>query len=112
MHRRGSRNRRAGGKLCAGGIVGLLGVTAPGRDSKLDIGRINRTMVLDNQTVFGSVNANRRHYELAAGAPRQADQAWLAGLITRTSDRWTEAIERRPGDIKVIVDFAESGNSE
>lgn len=102
------------GASAPGGIVCLLGVTAPGQESKLDIGRINRTLVLDNQTVFGSVNANRRHYELAADALRQADQAWLAGLITRRvpADRWTEAIERRPGDVKVIVDFAKSGNGE
>jgi glucose 1-dehydrogenase len=102
------------GSSAPGGIVCLLGVTAPGHESKLDIGRINRTMVLDNETVFGSVNANRAHYELAADALRQADQAWLAGLITRRVpvDRWTEAIERQPGDIKVVVDFDRKANSE
>jgi glucose 1-dehydrogenase len=96
------------GSAAPGGIVCLLGVTAPGREFKLDIGRINRAMVLDNETVFGSVNANRRHYELAATALRQADQAWLAGLITRRvpMERWLEALDHRPGDIKVVVDFA------
>jgi threonine dehydrogenase-like Zn-dependent dehydrogenase len=92
------------------GIVCLLGVTAPGHDLKIDIGRVNRAMVLDNETVFGSVNANHRHYELAAGALRQADPAWLAALITRRVplQRWSEALEHRQGDIKVVVDF-ESG---
>jgi threonine dehydrogenase-like Zn-dependent dehydrogenase len=96
------------GSAAEGGIICLLGVTAPGREFKLDIGLINRTMVLDNETVFGSVNANRRHYELAAEALRQADQAWLAALITRRVpvDRWIEALDRRRGDIKVVVDFA------
>jgi threonine dehydrogenase-like Zn-dependent dehydrogenase len=90
------------------GIVCLLGVTAPGHELKLDIGRINRTLVLDNDTVFGSVNANRRHYEAAAAALARADARWLARLITRRLpvERWTEAVERRPGDIKVIIDFA------
>jgi len=96
------------GSAAAGGIICLLGVTAPGREFRLDIGSINRAMVLDNETVFGSVNANRRHYELAAQALRQADPAWLAALITRRLpvERWMEALERQPGDIKVVVDFA------
>jgi threonine dehydrogenase-like Zn-dependent dehydrogenase len=90
------------------GITCLLGVTAPGRELKLDVGRINRSMVLDNETVFGSVNANRRHYEIAADALRQADKAWLGALITRRVplERWSEALEPRPGDIKVIIEFA------
>jgi len=90
------------------GIVCLLGVTAPGHEFKLDVGRINRTLVLDNETIFGSVNANRTHYEIAADALRRADRAWLGRLITRRVpiDRWTEAVQRHPGDIKVVVDFS------
>ena len=34
-------------------------------------------MVLDNDVVFGTVNANRRHYEMAADALARADQRWL-----------------------------------
>ena len=47
-------------------------------------------MVLQNSVLFGSVNANRHHYELAAQALAQADPGWLADLITRQVplDRW------------------------
>jgi threonine dehydrogenase-like Zn-dependent dehydrogenase len=64
--------------------------------------------VLDNDVVFGSVNANRRHYELAAKTLLRADKAWLSRLITRRVplERWHEALEPRPGDIKVVIDFA------
>jgi threonine dehydrogenase-like Zn-dependent dehydrogenase len=95
------------GRTAPAGIVCLLGVTAPGHEFKLDIGRINRTMVLDNDTVFGAVNANRRHYELAAEALTRADKAWLGALITRRVpvDRWAQALEHRPGDIKAIIEF-------
>ncbi len=64
-------------------------------------------MVLENDVVFGSVNANRRHYELAAEALARADRAWLERLITRRLplDRWREALERRPDDVKLVVDF-------
>jgi threonine dehydrogenase-like Zn-dependent dehydrogenase len=95
------------GATAPSGIVCLAGVSAPGNSFDLDIGRLNRTMVLDNDVVFGSVNANRRHYELAADALSRADKAWLARLITRRVplERWSEALERRPGDIKVIIEF-------
>ncbi len=96
------------GHTAPAGIVCLVGVTAPGHELKLDIGRLNRTLVLDNDTVLGAVNANRRHYEMAGDALKRADRGWLEGLITRRVplDRWQEAIERRPGDIKVVIDFA------
>jgi glucose 1-dehydrogenase len=73
----------------------------------VDIGRFNRTTVLDNNVVFGTVNANRRHYEMAADALVRADQRWLSRLITRTTpvERWSEALEHRKGDIKVVIDF-------
>jgi hypothetical protein len=66
--------------------------------------------VLQNATVFGSVNANRRHYELGAEALAAADPSWLARLITRRVplSRWQEAFERRPGDIKVVIEFEDS----
>ena len=67
--------RDAFGRTAAGGIVCLVGVSAPGHKLALDIGALNRTMVLDNDTVFGSVNANRKHYQDAvdvSAARRQA----------------------------------------
>ena len=73
----------------------------------VDIGHLNRTMVLDNDVVFGTVNANRRHYETAAAELARADRRWLARLITRTVplERWDEALEHRKGYIKVVIDF-------
>ncbi len=96
------------GHTAPGGIVCLVGVTAPGHDFDLDIGLLNRTMVLDNDTVFGTVNANRSHYEMAGEALQRADKAWLNRLITRREPaaQWTKALERQPDDIKVIVDFS------
>lgn len=97
------------GVVAPAGIVCLTGVTEPGKTFELDIGRLNRKMVLDNETVFGTVNANRRHYEMAADALAHADKTWLARLITRRVplDCWSEALEPRKGDIKVVIDFAQ-----
>jgi glucose 1-dehydrogenase len=96
------------GLTAPAGIVCLAGVSAPGKTVAVDMGQLNRTLVLGNGVVFGSVNANRHHYEIAADALARADKAWLAGLITRhvPLERWTEALEHRPGDIKVVIDIA------
>src|SRR6202453_893585 len=54
------------GYTAASGIVCLVGVTEPGHDFEIDVGALNRTMVLDNNTVFGTVNANKMHYQMAS----------------------------------------------
>jgi threonine dehydrogenase-like Zn-dependent dehydrogenase len=89
------------------GVVCLTGVSSGGRKMPFDVGAHNRRMVLENHVVFGSVNANRRHYAAAAETLAKADPKWLERLITRRVPlaRWREAIERRPDDIKVILDF-------
>jgi threonine dehydrogenase-like Zn-dependent dehydrogenase len=89
------------------GVVCLTGVSSTGHLIELDTGSINRAMVLENQAVFGTVNANRAHYHAAAAALAKADRDWLAGLISRRVPlaRWHEALERRPDDIKVIIVF-------
>ena len=90
-----------------GAVVCLTGVSSGGRTIGVDAGAINRELVLDNDVVFGSVNANRTHYEMAAAALARADRGWLNRLITRRVplDHWREAYERRADDVKVIVDF-------
>jgi glucose 1-dehydrogenase len=96
------------GHTASSGIVCLVGVSAPGHAFNLDVGSLNRTMVLDNDTVFGSVNANRKHYEDAVAALQRASKAWLARLITRRvpAEQWTQALAPEPDDIKVVVDFS------
>ncbi|HEY2530181.1 MAG TPA: glucose 1-dehydrogenase [Xanthobacteraceae bacterium] len=96
------------GRTASAGIVCLVGVSAPGHDLDVDIGLVNRKMVLDNDTVFGSVNANRQHYEDAVDALERADKDWLGGLITRRVpvEQWTQALEQQPDDIKAIIDFS------
>jgi threonine dehydrogenase-like Zn-dependent dehydrogenase len=87
-------------------VICLAGVGASHR-GEFNMGQFNRTMVLNNGTVFGTVNANRRHYAIAADALARADRAWLSRLITRRIplDRFAEAFEHKPGDIKVVIEF-------
>src|ERR671910_1317508 len=91
-----------------GAVVCLTGVAAA-RNLSVGHGALNNELVLENDVVFGSVNANRRHFEQAVRSLREADPDWLRRLITRTVplDRWPEAIEKGDDDIKVVVDFAQ-----
>ncbi|MGN9776206.1 glucose 1-dehydrogenase [Micromonospora sp. H33] len=89
------------------GIVCLTGVSSGGRTIDFDAGALNRALVLENNVVFGSVNANRRHWDQAAHALAQADQAWLNSLITRRvpMSHFAMAYEHTGEDIKVVLDF-------
>ena len=91
----------------ASGIVCLTGVSSRGRVVPVDAGGLNRELVLENNVVFGTVNANRAHYELAAAALGKANRAWLSRLVTRQVplERWSEVIERQPSDVKRILRF-------
>jgi threonine dehydrogenase-like Zn-dependent dehydrogenase len=91
----------------ASGIVCLAGVSSGGHRIDLDLGIVNARIVLENDAIFGSVNANRRHYELAAAAISRADQAWLSRLITRRVPLhlFRHAFERQPDDVKVVIEF-------
>lgn len=89
------------------GIVCLTGVSPAGRAVHIDAGALNRDIVLENDAVVSSVNANSRHYRLAANALADADIGWLEDLITTRVPlhRAADAFETRDGDIKVVIDI-------
>ena len=98
-----THNRRAG-------IVCLTGVSQGGDATEVDIGALNRKLVLENDVIVGSVNANRTHYELAAAALGSADVDWLKSLITRrvALASWVDGLDRREDDVKVVVELQPS----
>ena len=89
------------------GVVCLTGLSSGEHHIRQDFTAFNKGMVLQNDVIFGTVNANRAHYEMAASALAQADAAWLRSLITRRVpfSAWREALQAREGDIKTIIDF-------
>ena len=94
------------GHMAPGGVVCLTGVSSGGRDLSVDAGALNRSMVLENEVVVGSVNANHRHYQAGADALAKADKAFLEGLINRRVplDHWQDAVQRQPNDVKVVIE--------
>lgn len=87
------------------GIVCLTGVSPKGRTLQIDAGALNREMVLENDVVVGSVNANMRHYRSAADYLSRADGDWLRGLITTAVSLadFQTAFDRSGDDVKVVI---------
>ena len=93
----------------AAGIVCLAGIGHGGTVPKIATADVASSAVLKNNIVFGSVNANKRHWYKAAEALARADHEWLSRLITRREkpENFKQALERKPDDIKVVIQFSE-----
>lgn len=91
------------------GIVCLTGVSPTGHPMSVEAGTLNRDLVLENDVIIGSVNANLNHYTDAATALAQADLEWLNRLISRRVpvDNCDRAFDRKADDIKVVLTFGE-----
>jgi len=95
------------------GIICLTGVSAGNRSIEIPSDVINLELVLGNRVAFGSVNANRRYFELGVQHFQQAEQRWpglFARLITRRVpfEAFISALDRRPEDIKTLLTIAET----
>ncbi len=87
------------------GILCLAGLSSGVHELPLNVSAFNQGIVLGNEVIFGTVNANRRHYEAGAKALALADPAWLAELITRRVPlaEWRGAFEKTDADIKTVI---------
>ena len=96
--------------ISSGGIVCLTGVGHGGETNKTPAAEVAAAAVLKNTVVIGSVNANKRHWYRAGDVLARADRKWLSRLITRREkpENFKQALERRPDDIKVIIQFSEA----
>ncbi|MEV0085482.1 glucose 1-dehydrogenase [Saccharopolyspora sp. NPDC050642] len=68
---------------------------------------IGNELMLDNDVVVSSVNANLRHYKQAVQALAAADRNWLESLISRRIPlrHWTDVFDTGPDEVKVVVDL-------
>ena len=95
-------------QIGAGGIICLAGVGTGGLASRA-VADVAAAVVLKNNVLVGSVNANKRHWYKASEVLARADRMWLSRLITRreTPENFKQALERQPEDIKVVIQFSE-----
>jgi threonine dehydrogenase-like Zn-dependent dehydrogenase len=94
--------------LAPTGIICLTGISTGARMLQVNGAMLNREIVLENNVIVGSVNANRRHYEAAVDALSAAEPAWLEGLVTRRVplSRWQEVLMRHPDEVKTVLDLS------
>ena len=66
-------------------------------------------VVLKNNLIVGSVNANKRHWYRAGQNLLHSDPAWLSRLITRREkpENFRQALERQPDDVKTVIQFSD-----
>lgn len=92
------------------GVLCLASVTGGEAPMEICAACLNLELVLGNRVIFGTVNANRVDFvdgiEHLAQA-RTRFPGWLEALITRRVplERFREAFERKPGDVKVVVEI-------
>jgi threonine dehydrogenase-like Zn-dependent dehydrogenase len=98
------------GALAPNGIFVFSGVPGPGKPIEIDLDRIMRDIVLNNQVLFGTVNASRAVFEASV---RQLEQLMatfpdaVRGLITeRAPLEDAAALLRSPRGIKQVVALA------
>jgi threonine dehydrogenase-like Zn-dependent dehydrogenase len=96
--------------VAPGGVVCLTGVGSGGHTVGLPAADTASNIVLRNNVVVGSVNANKRHWYKAAQLLSRTDHTWLARLVTRREPpaEFTRALVRQPDDIKVVIQFADA----
>ena len=96
-------------KIGAGGIICLTGIGGGGL-SGLAVADVAAKVVLKNNVLVGSVNANKRHWYKAGEVLARADRTWLSRLITRREkpEDFQRALDRQPDDIKVVIQFSEA----
>jgi threonine dehydrogenase-like Zn-dependent dehydrogenase len=101
--------RAAAEAVAPGAIVCLTGVGSPTVPDASAPMTLTTDAVLKNLVIFGSVNANRRHYYRAAQVLARADRSWLEQFVTRRvgPESFAQALEREPDDIKVVIEFAQ-----
>jgi len=88
-------------------VICLAGISSGARTMPVGLDQMDKTMVLENTVLFGSVNAGRRHYQQAADALARVDRAWLERLITRRvpMSGFADALHKNDDDVKVVVDL-------
>ena len=93
------------------GIVCLTGVSGGSRTLEISADHLNLEMVLSNKVVFGTVNANRRHFASGVRHLQEIEVRW-PGLLSRMITHrlpiadFADAFERSPGHVKSVVEIA------
>lgn len=95
------------------GVNGVLCLTSiTGGESKLEIlaDKINLDMVLGNKLIFGTVNANRKYFEMGIGHFQTFEHLWPGLLDKMITKRYAfrdfkKGLDRKREDIKTVLEI-------
>lgn len=95
--------------LATNGVLCYISVYSPAQQT-FEIGDLLREAVLRNKAFFGSVNANKRYFDMGLHDFQTIKQRFgniLSRLFTSTlkPEDYLEAFKPDPGDIKTVIDF-------
>jgi threonine dehydrogenase-like Zn-dependent dehydrogenase len=98
------------GALGHNSILVFTGVPGPGPLTSLDTDTLMRNMVLNNQVILGTVNANEEAYDAAIGHLRMFAERWPQALDVLVSGRYlpssyADLLFGHTGGIKNVITF-------
>jgi threonine dehydrogenase-like Zn-dependent dehydrogenase len=102
------------GALGLNGVYVLTGIPGGDRPLQLDGAAVMRQLVLRNQVMIGSVNAARKHFEMAIADLGRAQQAWgkaVEQLITNVVPyaSFASVLEQHPeNEIKAVIEWSKA----
>jgi threonine dehydrogenase-like Zn-dependent dehydrogenase len=90
--------------------VGTVCLIGEGEDRSVPVlqpKELTGDLILGNKTVVGTVSSNRRHFEAGHRVLREADPAWLAGLLGPcvALEDWHAAFLEGADQIKAVIKF-------
>ncbi|HEX5411968.1 MAG TPA: glucose 1-dehydrogenase [Terriglobia bacterium] len=100
------------GALGINGVYVLTGIPGGDRPLQIDGGSLMRQLVLRNQVMLGSVNASRKHFEMAVDDLGKAYKMWgktMEQIITHVVPymEFAEVLEKHPdNEIKAVVEWS------
>jgi threonine dehydrogenase-like Zn-dependent dehydrogenase len=88
-------------------VTCLAGLPATGGTIPVPLAAAIHDIVLGNNVIVGSINANLRHYRTAAEALAAADRSWLSAVVNRRVPLCDaqDAFRPREDDVKVVIDL-------
>lgn len=98
--------------LATNGVYVLTGVAGEGPPLTVDAAKMMRNLVLENQIIFGSVNAGISHFRQAVIDLEDAEKKWsgiIQQLITSKTHftQFEEVLEKRkPDEIKAVIEWS------
>lgn len=97
-------------QLGLNGLFAFTGIPAPGGDIDVAGNQLMRNMVLKNQVVIGTVNADKGAFQNAIKDLAEFKARWpeaLDGIISKrhAPDNYEELLTGKPGGIKHVISF-------